>query len=523
MIHTPATRAGRTAVAVASLVPFAVITLLVVGGWGPLDRLDHDLAGDMSSYGRTRPDWVRFWRILGAVVLPWSWRAVAAIVAGYLWRRRARLLAIWLVTSAAVEVGVVQAVKYGIGRDRPVGRLVEATSPSYVSGHAAAAMVMATAVLVVLPAVRGWSVKTKVLAWLAATVAVAVTAADRVVLDVHYLSDVLGGWALGLAVVTATTAGFGLRPRARKRRGTDGDGTTPPRAAVIVNPIKVGDGAAFQRKVDKALTSRGFADPLWLETTEDDSGHAMARQAVEDAVDLVLVAGGDGTVRVVCAELARTGIPVAVVPAGTGNLLARNLGIPMDLDEALYRLLDGHNRTIDLVEVHGDHLDSELFAVMAGVGLDAAIIDDAPADLKKRLGWPAYLVSALKNINHPSVKVRIRLDGGPPLERRVRTVVVGNVGYLQANIPLLPDARPDDGKLDVIVIAPRRVSHWLRLIVRVITRQRRTDLYLQRYTARQVEIVASEDVRRQLDGDAIGSGRTIKARVEPGVLDVRVP
>jgi diacylglycerol kinase (ATP) len=237
----------------------------------------------------------------------------------------------------------------------------------------------------------------------------------------------------------------------------------------------------------------------------------------------VLVAGGDGTVRVVCAEMARTGIPVAVVPAGTGNLLARNLGIPLDLDDALYRLLDGRDRTIDLVEVHGDNLDTDRFAVMAGLGLDAAIIDDAPADLKKRLGWPAYLVSAMKNINHPSVKVRITLDGGAPMYQRARTVVVGNVGNLQANIPLMPDARPDDGLLDVIVIAPRRVTQWPRLVVRVLTRQRRTDLYLQRFTAREVVITATEDVRRQLDGDAIGSGRTIMARVEPGVLVVRVP
>ncbi len=519
MIHTPATRAGRTGVAVTGLLPFVVVTVLALTGWGPLDRLDHAVADAASSYGAGRPDWVRFWQVLGAVILPWSWRAVAAVVAGYLWRRRAKTLAVWLVVTAAVELGVVQLVKYAVGRDRPIGRLEEAGSPAYVSGHAAAATVMATAVLVVLPAVRGWSIRSKVLAWVAGTVVVLVTAADRVLLDVHYVSDVLGGWALGIAVVTATTAGFGLRPRARRRRN---NGATP-RAAVIVNPVKVGDGPAFRRKVERALASREYAEPLWLETTGDDAGHAMAQHAIDDQVDLVLVAGGDGTVRVVCAEMARTGIPVAVVPAGTGNLLARNLGIPLDLDDALYRLLDGRDRTIDLVEVHGDNLDTDRFAVMAGLGLDAAIIDDAPADLKKRLGWPAYLVSAMKNINHPSVKVRITLDGGAPMYQRARTVVVGNVGNLQANIPLMPDARPDDGLLDVIVIAPRRVTQWPRLVVRVLTRQRRTDLYLQRFTAREVVITATEDVRRQLDGDAIGSGRTIMARVEPGVLVVRVP
>ena len=105
-----------------------------------------------------------------------------------------------------------------------------------------------------------------------------------------------------------------------------------PRAAVILNPIKVGEADEFRTKVDAALSERGFDDSLWLETTEDDAGYAMAHRAIDEAVALVVVAGGDGTVRVVCAELARTDIPVAVLPAGTGNLLARNLGISLDLD-----------------------------------------------------------------------------------------------------------------------------------------------------------------------------------------------
>lgn len=524
MIHTPATRAGRVGVAVVGLVPFAVVTLLVLLPWAPVVSFDEWIGGRLSSYGRSRPAWVDFWQVMAVVTLPWVWRAVEVVVAAVLWRHKARMLAIWLVATGAAELGLVQLVKYTAGRDRPAGRLIEATSPSYVSGHAAAVTVMVGTVLLVLPAVRGWSLRAKVLAWAGGTVAILVTAADRVLLDVHYLSDVVGGWALGVALVTATTAGFGLRPRLRTRaNGNEAEGLPPPRAAVIVNPVKVGDGPAFRRKVTRALISRGYGEPLWLETTEDDPGHAMAKQATAEHVDVVLVAGGDGTVRVVCAQLARTGIPLAVLPAGTGNLLARNLGIPLDLDEALYRLLDGRDRSIDMVAVHGDQLDNELFVVMAGLGLDAAIIDDAPADLKKRLGWPAYLVSALRNINHPVVKVSITMDDEPPRQRRAKTVVVGNVGHLQANIPLLPDAEPDDGTLDVVVIAPRRVTQWPRLIVRVLTRQRRTDVYLERFRGQRVEITASEDVRRQLDGDAIATGRTITAEIEPGVLVVRVP
>jgi YegS/Rv2252/BmrU family lipid kinase len=292
---------------------------------------------------------------------------------------------------------------------------------------------------------------------------------------------------------------------------------------VIVNPIKVGDGVAFRRKVTRALEIRGYDEPLWLETREDDAGNAMAKQAIENESDLVLVAGGDGTVRVVCSALAHTGIPVGVIPAGTGNLLARNLHIPLDLDDALERILEGRDRRIDLVRVHGDGLDTDHFAVMAGLGLDAAIISDAPPHLKKQIGWTAYLVSAAKNINHPSVRVTLALDDAEPIDRRVRTVVVGNVGMLQANIPLLPDARPDDGLLDVVVIAPRRVTQWPIVLWRLMTRTNRTDMYLERFTGRKVEIHAAVDVQRQLDGDPIGPGRYLVCEIEPGALTARVP
>lgn len=296
-----------------------------------------------------------------------------------------------------------------------------------------------------------------------------------------------------------------------------------PRAAVILNPIKVPDPDEFRRIVDEALTARGFDDSLWLETTEDDAGHTMAKRAIEETVDLVVVAGGDGTVRVVCAELARTAIPVAVLPAGTGNLLARNLGIPLDLGTALSRLLDGRDHRIDSVRVDGDQLDTDLFVVMAGLGLDAAIIGDAPDRLKKHVGWAAYVVSTLKNLNHPFVRVEIVIDDQPPVVRRARTVVIGNVGTLQANIPLLPDALPDDGLIDAVVLAPRRLSHWPRLALSLVLKSMQEGRNIERYRGKRILVTAARTVRRQLDGDTIEDGRTLRAEVEPGALVVRLP
>ncbi|WP_432892067.1 diacylglycerol/lipid kinase family protein [Kribbella sp. CA-245084] len=293
------------------------------------------------------------------------------------------------------------------------------------------------------------------------------------------------------------------------------------RAAVIVNPIKV-DDEEFRRTVESALAERGYADPLWLETTEDDPGVGMARQAVDERVDLVLVAGGDGTVRVVCAELAGSDIPAAVLPGGTGNLLARNLGISLELDVALQELLDGSEQRIDSVLIKGDELPDDRFVVMAGLGLDAAIIEDAPDDLKKRVGWAAYVVSTLKNLNHPFVHVEIIVDDKPPVRRRARTVVIGNVGTLQANIPLFPDATPDDGQIDAVVLAPRRISQWPRLALGLVIKSWR-ERHVERFIGKRIQVRAERAVRRQLDGDAIAEGTSLVAEVDASALVVRVP
>jgi diacylglycerol kinase (ATP) len=527
MNHHPPSPVGRVLTVVLGALPFIVITLLIFKHWPPLERWDLSVSARAAAYGASHANIVDIWQVIGAIVIPWTSRGVLVVVAVYLWQRRARHLTVWLLSTAGAELALVVAVKAIAERPRPAQMLVDASGWAYVSGHATATFVMAGALGVVLPSVRGWRRRFRLLVTLPTIAVVWIASADQVALNAQYVSDVLGGWALGLAILTATSIGFGLRPGLRRRRRrtlTDADGTTvPPRAAVIVNPIKVGDGVAFRRKVTRALSVRGYDDPLWLETREDDAGNAMAKRAIENESDLVLVAGGDGTVRVVCSALAHTGIPVGVIPAGTGNLLARNLHIPLDLDDALERILDGRDRRIDLVRVHGDQLDTDRFAVMAGLGLDAAIISDAPPHLKKQIGWTAYLVGAAKNINHPSVRVTLALDDSEPIERRVRTVVIGNVGMLQANIPLLPDARPDDGLLDVVVIAPRRVTQWPIVLWRLMTRTNRTDMYLERFTGRKVDITAAVDVQRQLDGDPIGPGRTLFAEIEPGALTARVP
>jgi diacylglycerol kinase family enzyme len=147
---------------------------------------------------------------------------------------------------------------------------------------------------------------------------------------------------------------------------------------------------------------------------------------------------------------------------------------------------------------------------------------DAPEGLKKKVGWPAYVVSATKHLRGRGIRVALTLDDGEPLNRRVRTVVVGNVGKLQGNIPLLPDAVPDDGVLDVVVISIRNVFDWVRVGSRVMRRADVPDRRMERFTAKHVLIEASHPQPRQLDGDVIEDGRRLDIQVEAGALLVKV-
>jgi diacylglycerol kinase family enzyme len=249
----------------------------------------------------------------------------------------------------------------------------------------------------------------------------------------------------------------------------------------------------------------------------------MTEQAVREKVDLVLGAGGDGTIRVICSGLANTGIPFGLIPAGTGNLLARNIGIPLDEVAALDVAFDGVDKAVDLVSLQVDDRPPDHFAVMAGIGIDAVIMEGADAKMKKAVGSAAYFVSAAQNAKHPAMHAVIAVDDQPPIKRRASVIVVGNVGFLLANIQLIPGARADDGKLDVLVASPRTLRDWVRLTTRVLTRRRQPDSQLDRMTGRRVTITVEERDQVQLDGDTVGECNRLTAEVVPGALRLRVP
>lgn len=294
-------------------------------------------------------------------------------------------------------------------------------------------------------------------------------------------------------------------------------GAEPLRSAVVVNPARVEDLPERRWAIESALAEVGWPAPMWLETTPDDPGVGQSRQAVRDGAEVVFACGGDGTVRACVEGLAGTDAALAVLPAGTGNLLAANLELPDD-PEAGVRLATGRGRRrIDVGE-----MDGQAFAVMAGMGFDAALVDDAHPGLKARLGSVAYVFSALAHLHDRPFKIEVRIDDDPPVHRTARTVLIGNVGRLQGGVRLLADAEPDDGRLDIAVIAPRSLGHWVALAWGVLRRRDRVPR-MEVVRGSRIRVTSNRDQPRQLDGDVIAAGRVLDVTVRPGALWLCVP
>ncbi|MBD3916425.1 YegS/Rv2252/BmrU family lipid kinase [Nocardioides hwasunensis] len=437
--------------------------------------------------------------------------------------RWAALLTVVVMSSTALATS---GTKLWLGRDRPSWQdtLGLHENYSFPSGHASAvAAYSAVLVMLLVLFVRRASLRrlgiTLVVAWWL------LVCFDRLLLGRHYPTDVIGGTLLALTLFFVALAFIDPRPRstAAKADPLPEVYASERRLAVILNPVKVEDVGQFRSIVGAMAKESGWSEPTWQYTTVEDPGTGMAEQAAVSGADLVMVCGGDGTVREVCAELAGTGIPVGIIPAGTGNLLARNLDIPLYLRSAIDVALNGQDRAIDLVEVGGDGIEDTHFMVMAGMGFDAAIMEGVNEDIKKKIGWVAYVVSALRSLMFPAVRIEIQIDDQEPTVHRARTVVVGNVGFLQAGMPLLPDAAIDDGVLDVVILHPRQFLSWIPLAVRVLRKSSATDELIDRRTGSRVRIKATSDTPRQLDGDSIGEGRELWMECIHGRLLVRVP
>jgi YegS/Rv2252/BmrU family lipid kinase len=291
----------------------------------------------------------------------------------------------------------------------------------------------------------------------------------------------------------------------------------PTRVAVVFNPATGGGTAGRKRDTMEALEAAGL-EVLWLETTREDPGQGLTAKAVAEGVELVMAQGGDGTVMACVTSLAGTDVPLAVLPGGTGNLLATNFDIPSDLDGAIEVALEGDRVRLDVAA-----MDDDRFVVMGGIGFDAAMLRDADPRLKEHLGAVAYVLSGFKHLRRRATRFRLCLDDRPPFDRTGQGVLIGNLGRLQGGLPVMPDARPDDGLLDVAVLQTRTLLDWLALAVRVLARRRRKDPWLELFQARRIEIDCDRPQPVERDGDPAGARDHLVVEVVPKALTLCVP
>jgi diacylglycerol kinase (ATP) len=320
--------------------------------------------------------------------------------------------------------------------------------------------------------------------------------------------------------------------------------TSPKTAALVYNPIKV-DIDAVKESIARHERDAGWGETRFYETSKEDPGGEVTAQALADGADMVIAAGGDGTVRAVAEALRGTDASIGLLPSGTGNLLARNLDLSLDnLDDSIATAFRGRDRDIDLgvVDIERESGERETFAfvVMAGVGLDAKMLANTNDELKKRVGWLAYvdaIVRALRDNN--KIEIRYELDGGGRKTMRAHTIIVGNCGLLPANIMLLPDAAIDDGVFDIVALRPEGFFGWFQIWFKIVWENgvlRRTqvgrrilaansrEVRTLRYMKGKKLVVRLESPQDfEIDGDSVGKAVALRAVVDEGALTVRVP
>lgn len=293
---------------------------------------------------------------------------------------------------------------------------------------------------------------------------------------------------------------------------------------MLLNPGAGGGQVALEtlrRRVGGAFAARGVPFDLF-QASSSEEGLAVTRTAAARGYRAVAAVGGDGTVSVALRGVAGSGVPVAIIPFGTGNQLALNFDIPHSLEDSVRVAVEGKATDIDLA-----HANGELFALMAGAGLDAEIMADATAELKSRLGFAAYLYSGLKNvIGHPGANFRILADD-QEVQVRASMVLLANAsqlgaGPLPVEFRMAPGASFQDGLIDVCIYAPRNLPEVARLLWRVTRNQVGSDDQMIFFQTRRVRIEADPPVAIEIDGEPRGE-TPIEAEVAPLAARILVP
>ena len=286
--------------------------------------------------------------------------------------------------------------------------------------------------------------------------------------------------------------------------------------AVVAHARKTLGGGLPELRAE--LARRGFADPLWYEVPKSRKAPKYARRALAEGADVIFVWGGDGTVQRVIDALAGTKAVLAILPAGTANLLATNLQIPRDLAAAVQIGLAGERRPLDTGSVNGEH-----FAVMAGAGFDARMIAEADRGMKDSLGRAAYLYTGARNLRARRVKATVKVDGHRFFTGRVSCVLVVNVGKILGGISAFSGARPDDGLLELGVVTARNPVEWARTLGRVALGRTENSPFVEVTRGKRITVRFSRALPYELDGGARPAVTTLTVKVAPASITICVP
>jgi diacylglycerol kinase (ATP) len=347
------------------------------------------------------------------------------------------------------------------------------------------------------------------------------------------MSDLILYVLIAVALAFAISSWWGVRrlKALHVRSAVGGEaheaGLSQQRVAVILNPIKARAGET-KATIQRACLTAGWEEPVFYETTVEDPGFSQVQAALALKPDVVLVGGGDGTVRVVAESLTRTGVAMGLIPLGTGNLLARNVDLDVnDLHGNVQTALFGHQRHIDTARMgiensRTGYSSEHVFLVIAGIGMDAEVLADTNAGLKKTFGWLAYTEAGMRHLPGRRKKISISFDGSPDQVRNIRSVLFANCGLVPGGIDFIPQAMIDDGMLDVVVMSPRSAIGWLLMYVKIMFKHSGKLPIMTVYRSGRVIIKCPEPMPTQLDGDTAGEATKVTVQVEPRSLLIRV-
>jgi YegS/Rv2252/BmrU family lipid kinase len=286
-------------------------------------------------------------------------------------------------------------------------------------------------------------------------------------------------------------------------------------AVVAHRDKKLGGGLSELRQT---LAASGVNDPLWFEVPKSARAPKCIRRAIKQGADLVFVWGGDGMVQRSIDAAAGSGVNIAILPAGTANLLATELGIPKDLEQAVSIGLHGTRRSLDVGVING-----ERFAVMAGAGFDARVMGGVDKKTKKRLGRVAYFRSTVHAVKGKPRRMKIKVDGELWFDDKASCVLFGNIGTITGGLRVFPDAKPDDGFLEVGVVTAQGRMDWLRVLSRIVTHDPENSPMVNITRGRKASIRFDGPLPYQLDGGARTKTEKLRVRVEPGAVWICVP